>query len=117
MPAVAFSRVSFDYDSCLQTNAHVQGMARELVARGFAVYVLTAREDIPYRNPDLLALTAKLGILPERILYSFTSSKLELVKAHRIGLHYDNDPDEVALINQGGFCAVLTDWTTLSPDA
>lgn len=83
------NQVSFDFDSTLSRN-DVQDYAQSLINKGFEVWILTSRFENCYDYPwykgvgehchqDLYTVTNKLGIPPERIIFTNMVDKADVI--------------------------------------
>jgi len=82
-----FIRISFDYDGTL-TNPRIQQIARERIARGDDVYIVSARQN----KLSMLTLTKKLGIPSDRVFATGSNiRKVYKIAALNIDTHYDNN--------------------------
>jgi hypothetical protein len=83
------NQVSFDFDSTLSRN-DVQDYAQSLINKGFEVWILTSRFEDCYQYPwyrgreehchqDLYTIANKLGIPPERIIFTNMADKADTI--------------------------------------
>lgn len=92
-------KVSFDFDGCLAENPALQKLASVLVKNDeVEVFVLTSR-DSSVANRDLLALCDRLGIPHASIVYTPNAYKWHKVVQHSIDMHFDDDFNEIEMIN------------------
>lgn len=99
--------VSFDFDNTL-SRLDVQQYAKELIARGVEVYVLTSRYDELHKhrykhNPtleDLYKVTDGVGIPRNRIRFQIMRDKSEYLYGTNVLWHLDDDWLEVNQINK-----------------
>jgi hypothetical protein len=96
-------KVSFDFDDTLSTE-RIQEIAKLFVERGYDVYITTARRKHSYfYNNDIVFETAKkVGIKKENITFTDSEDKFKFLK--EFDLHFDNDEDEIELINEFTKC-------------
>lgn len=90
-------KVSFDFDGCLGDSHHLCSMVLSLHIAGDVVLILTSRIKNNSMNKDLLKLVKLYHI--KHVIYSPNTPKLHYIKKHDIDLHFDDDPQEVAEIN------------------
>lgn len=95
---LAKRKISFDYDKTLSTEAGKQ-KAEEVIKAGNEVYIITARQESD-DNKDLYSTAEKLGIAKDHIY--FTNGKDKWVEVKRLGIdiHYDNNQEQIDLINK-----------------
>jgi hypothetical protein len=86
-----YENVSFDYDGVLTTAAG-KALAREEIAKGNKVFIISAREN---KDP-LLEVANELGI-PDQNVYatSSNSQKMEQIENLNIDKHYDDNADVI----------------------
>ena len=89
------SRISLDFDDTLSTQRG-QDLARNLINRGYDVYVVTSRQK--FASSGVYYITDKLGIPRDKVI--FTEGRLKWRKLKELGIskHYDNNEDEVKAI-------------------
>lgn len=89
-------KVSFDYDGTL-TKPSMKKKAKELIANGVHVFIISARRD----KSNLLGIAKSLGI-PESRVYTTGSNKAKVDKivSLNIGTHYDNNPDVIDALKE-----------------
>lgn len=89
------SRISLDFDDTLSTQRG-QDLARNLINRGYDVYVVTSRQK--FASSGVYYITDKLGIPRDKVI--FTEGRLKWKKLKELGIskHYDNNEDEVKAI-------------------
>lgn len=86
-----FRKISFDYDDTL-TNPRIQQIARERIARGDDVYIVSARQNKLY----MLPLAKKLGIPSDRVFATGSNNrKVYKIAALNIDTHYDNNKNVI----------------------
>ena len=106
-------RVSFDFDFTLSRPV-VQKYARELISRGYELWIVTSRPLI-IDNTDLLEVARTLGIPKERIVFTTFGPKSEPMLEINPIFHLDDDPIELEGINsltqtKGVSCWNNTSW-------
>ena len=107
-------KVSFDFDGTLEIE-HVQKYARELIERGFEVWVVTSRfgdnkkyqkffnttTNVDLTNKDLRKITEKIGISEERLVFTNLRDKFEFFEKNKDFLwHLDDDWIESDLLDR-----------------
>lgn len=92
----AANSVSLDYDGVLSTDGG-KSKAKELIAEGIDVYIISARRD----KGSMLGVAKELGIPSSRV-YATGSNKAKVAKIKSLGIqtHYDNNPDVVDELNK-----------------
>lgn len=94
----ASEKISFDYDGVL-TTSDIQQKAKDLLARGIDVYVVSARND----KEKMLELTNKIGILNSNVFATGSNDKkIEKINELNIKTHYDNNPDVIKELGNKG---------------
>ena len=91
------NKVSFDFDDTLEYPS-VQRKARRLIAEGLTVYVITRRQEDD--STEVYVVTDELGIPRRRVIFTNGAMKWETVQRLDIGRHYDNNEDEIRLIQE-----------------
>ena len=100
-------KVSFDFDYTL-SESHIQEYARELIERGYEVWIVTSRLDAQHyaeefkttlyygelANKDLFEVANKLGIPEDRIKFTNFQSKWMFLQDKDFALHLDDDFNE-----------------------
>lgn len=108
-------KVSFDFDSTLD-KPEVQKYAKNLINRGYEVWIVTSRFDdknITDEHPswmkkgnfwkdnnDLREVAEKVGIPSERIVYTNMKSKSTFLKGKDFIFHLDDDEVELEEIEK-----------------
>ena len=101
-------KVSFDFDSTLDRK-EVQRFAKELVAEGHEVWIITSRrsnEDAALLDPwikdrvirsnkKLFRVADNIGIKREHIIFCNFAVKLNSIAGQGFAFHLDDDPDEL----------------------
>ena len=102
-------KVSFDYDGTLAM-PHVERFAKELVDKGFEVWVVTSRvgdDDLdksfqPWKTPDwnrdLWDSCERIGIPKNRVKFTSFVDKIEFLKGKNYVFHLDDDEYELLSI-------------------
>ena len=100
-------KVSFDYDGTLAL-PHVEEFAKELVDKGYEVWVVTSRvsEDDsilhpwlkPDWNKDLWASCERIGIPENQVKFTSFADKIEFLKDKDYLFHLDDDLYELTAI-------------------
>ena len=91
-------RISIDYDNCL-SQPKVQELAKQLIAQGHEIFILTSRFDSIRRlkfpdlasNEDLYKIAEEVGIKPYRIAFTNQQKKWIWLLETGIKLHIDDD--------------------------
>lgn len=98
-----FRRISFDYDETL-TNPRVQQIAKERIARGDDVYIISGRNNKIY----MLPLAKKLGIPSDRVFATGSSiRKVYKITALNIDTHYDNNKNVIDKLRLLGIRGII----------
>lgn len=98
-------KVSFDYDGTLTTKAGKEMLVNKL-AMGDDVFIITARNRS--QGQSVLEFAKLYKIPATRVIFTTVGKKWEIIKEKGIQLHFDNNPDELELIEE------LTDAETES---
>jgi hydroxymethylpyrimidine pyrophosphatase-like HAD family hydrolase len=91
-------RVSFDYDDTL-TEPEILEYAKELIKRGFNVWIVTARP--PSANKDVYGTAKDLGIRNDHVVFTGLDYKNDFIDEIKPIFHIDDDHIEIMLINSG----------------
>ena len=91
-------RISIDYDNCL-SQPKVQELAKQLIAQGHEIFILTSRFDSIRRlkfpdlasNEDLYKIAEEVGIKPYRTAFTNQQKKWIWLLETGIKLHIDDD--------------------------
>ena len=94
-------KISFDYDDTL-SEGWVQTIA-SLLVNVCEVWIVTSRTKGNH-NPDLDKIAKRIGILPERIVFTDGAMKWSELKRLGIHIHFDNMEDEIIEINNNTTC-------------
>ena len=95
--AADMNKVSFDFDDTIELERY-QNIAIKLKDEGKTVYIITRRQDS--QSKSVYEVADKIGIPHSRVYFTNGKMKWETVKRLGIGVHYDNNPDEIRLINE-----------------
>ena len=88
----AAEKISLDYDGVLSTDKGKE-KAKELLAEGIPVYVVSARSD----KESMTGVAETLGIPLSRVYATGSNkAKVEKIKELNITTHYDDNPDVIA---------------------
>ena len=90
-------KVSFDFDGTLTTNGG-QKKALNLIKEGYRVLIITARQSKD--SKEVFDVADKLGIRRSDIFFTSGKNKWEIVKRLGVAIHYDNNQEQVDLINK-----------------
>lgn len=91
------NKISFDYDDTLEEE-NIQEIALRFIAEGKEVYIITRRQETD--SKDVYEDAEELGIRKDRIIFTNGKMKWETIKRLNIGIHYDNNPEEIRLIQE-----------------
>jgi hypothetical protein len=89
--------VSFDFDGTLSTKKG-QDKAKELLAEGYRVLIVTARQSKD--SKEVFEVADKLGIRRSDIFFTSGKNKWETIKRLGVAIHYDNNQEQIDLINK-----------------
>jgi hypothetical protein len=97
-------KVSFDFDSTLSITK-IEEFAKELVDRGFEVWIVTTRKDnnnapSPNWNDDLFDTALRCGIPTNNIHFTNMKDKWEFLKDKGFLFHIDDNWVELKLIQK-----------------
>jgi len=95
--AADMNKVSFDFDGTIELERY-QNIAIKLKDEGKTVYIVTRRQDS--QSKSVYEVADKVGIPHSRVYFTNGKMKWETIKRLNIGTHYDNNPDEIRLINE-----------------
>jgi hypothetical protein len=90
------SKVSFDFDDTLETPRGKE-LAKQKIAEGKEVFIITRRQESA--SEAVYVVADELEIPHSRVYFTNGKMKWETVKRLNIGTHYDNNQDEIDLIN------------------
>lgn len=97
-------KVSFDFDDTLSTQKG-QDIALRLKREGKTLYIITRRQSS--MSGEVFKVADKIGIPHSRIYFTNGKMKWETIKRLNIGTHYDNNQDEIDLINKNTQCRAI----------
>jgi hypothetical protein len=89
--------VSFDFDDTLST-AKGQEKAKQLLAENYRVLIITARQSKD--SKEVYDVADRLGIKRSDIYFTSGKNKWETVKRLGVAIHYDNNQEQIDLINK-----------------
>lgn len=89
--------VSFDFDGTLSTSKG-QEKALNLIKEGYRVFIVTARQSKD--SKEVFDVADKLGIRRSDIYFTNGKNKWSVIKNLGVAIHYDNNPEQVDLINK-----------------
>lgn len=89
--------VSFDFDGTLSTSKG-QEKALNMIKEGYHVYIVTARQSKD--SKEVFDVADKLGIRRSDIYFTNGKNKWSTIKNLGISIHYDNNQEQVDLINK-----------------
>jgi hypothetical protein len=89
--------VSFDFDDTLSTTKG-QEKAKQLLAEGYRVLIITARQSKD--SKEVYDVADKLGIRRSDIFFTNGGNKWHIIKRLGVAIHYDNNQDQIDLINK-----------------
>lgn len=95
--AADMNKVSFDFDGTIELERY-QNLAMKLKDEGKTVYIVTRRQSSD--SKAVYEVADKVGIPHSRVYFTNGHWKWETIKRLGIGLHYDNNPDEIKLIRE-----------------
>jgi len=95
--AVDPKKVSFDFDDTL-TQRKWQLKAMQLKDEGYTVYIVTRRQSSA--SAEVYKIADEIGIPHSRVYFTNGKMKWETIKRLGIGKHYDNNEEEIRLINE-----------------
>jgi len=95
--AVDMNKVSFDFDDTIELERY-QNIAKRLIDEGKTVYIVTRRQES--MSKAVYEVADMVGIPHSRVYFTNGKYKWETIKRLGIGVHYDNNPEEIKLINE-----------------
>jgi uncharacterized HAD superfamily protein len=95
------NKISFDFDDTLST-AKGQTLAKQFIDEGKTVYIITARQR--RMSEGVYEIADELGIPHTRIYFTNGADKWETIKRLGIGIHYDNNKEQIDKINANTEC-------------
>lgn len=90
------NKVSIDFDDTLSTTRG-QDLAKRLISEGKQVHIVTRRQSSA--SAEVYKITDELGIPRSKVHFTNGKMKWEEIKKLGIGTHYDNNQNEIDLIN------------------
>lgn len=91
------NKVSFDFDDTLDT-ARGKELAKQKQDDGKQVYIITRRQETA--SEEVYAVADELSIPHSRVYFTNGAMKWETIKRLGIETHYDNNQNEIDLINE-----------------
>lgn len=91
------NKVSFDFDGTISTKRG-QDMATKFMNEGKIVYIVTRRNET--MSGQVYKVAEKLNISRNKVFFTNGKYKWETIKRLDIGAHYDNNQQEIDLINE-----------------
>lgn len=91
------TKVSFDFDDTLETDRGKE-LAKQKMSEGKTVYIITRRQESA--SEAVYKVADELGIPHERVYFTNGKMKCETIKRLGIGTHYDNNQQEIDLIDK-----------------
>lgn len=95
------NKISFDFDDTISTDKG-QELAIEKKSKGNVIYIITRRQSS--MSSEVYKVADKIGIPHSRVYFTNGKMKWETIKRLNIGTHYDNNQEEIDLINQKTNC-------------
>ena len=95
--AIDMNKVSFDFDDTIELERY-QNIAIKLKEEGKTIYIITRRQE--RMSKAVYEVADKIGIPHSRVYFTNGEYKWKTVKRLGIGVHYDNNPDEIRLIRE-----------------
>lgn len=95
--AAQANKVSFDFDDTLSTKRG-QTLAKRLITQGKDVYIITRRQESA--SAEVYKVADELGINHSKVHFTNGKMKWETVKRLGIDIHYDNNQQELDLIDK-----------------
>ena len=95
--AAEASKVSFDFDDTLSTKRG-QTLAKQLITQGKDVHIITRRQESA--SAEVYKVADELGISNSKVHFTNGKMKWEIIKRLGIDIHYDNNQDEIDLIDK-----------------
>lgn len=96
--AVDTNKISFDFDETLSLPRY-QNMAKQFIAEGKTVFIITRRQDT-FHPEQVYKVADELNIPHSKVYFTNGEMKWKLIKRLNIAKHYDNNPEEIKLINE-----------------
>jgi len=95
--AAEANKVSFDFDDTLSTKRG-QTLAKRLITQGKDVYIITRRQESA--SAEVYKVADELGIPKSKVYFTNGKMKWETIKRLGIDIHYDNNQQELDLIDK-----------------
>ena len=95
------NKMSFDFDDTLSTKRG-QETAKRYMDEGYTIYIITARNRS--QSESVYKVADELGIPHSRVYFTSGTDKWHLIKRLGIGIHYDNNAEQIRLINENTEC-------------
>lgn len=95
--AAEANKVSFDFDDTLSTKRG-QTLAKRLITQGKDVYIITRRQESA--SAEVYKVADELGIPKSKVYFTNGKMKWETIKILGIDIHYDNNQQEIDLIDK-----------------
>jgi hypothetical protein len=95
--AAEASKVSFDFDNTLSTKRG-QTLAKRLITQGKDFHIVTRRQESA--SAEVYKVADELGISHSKVHFTNGKMKWETIKRLGIDIHYDNNQDEIDLIDK-----------------
>jgi len=95
--AAEANKVSFDFDDTLSTKRG-QTLAKRLITQGKDVYIITRRQESA--SAEVYKVADELGIPKSKVYFTNGKMKWETIKRLDIDIHYDNNQQELDLIDK-----------------
>ena len=89
--------IIFDFDDTLSTQRG-QDIAKRLISEGKTIYIVTRRQESA--SEEVYKVADELGIPHSRVYFTNGALKWETIKRLGIDIHYDNNQDELDLIDK-----------------
>ena len=92
--------IAFQFERCLETNAHAQKLSRTFFRHGYSIHIVTDLPEAEYAD-YIFAFALKHGIRRENILFrkpDCVHNPVELLKPE---LFFSANPFEVRALNEG----------------
>jgi len=96
--AIDPNKISFDFDETL-TLALYRARAKQLIEQGKTVYIITRRQE-DFHPEQVYNIADEIGIPQSRVYFTNGEMKWKTIKRLNIAEHYDNNPDEIKLIQE-----------------
>ncbi len=100
-------KISFDFDSTL-SEPYMQVIARSLINMEHNVWIITSRcGESSVNNQDLYKVCINLGISKTHVIFTDGNHKVDEYIKGNFELHFDDDWEDVMMINNIGGKALL----------